>query len=243
MPRPSLSNDSLPPEGCGRIQSVIRFHFGHEDLVRTRFAISPLFDLTWSTDVLRDPAAHSLHLPWAARRSAAPGGLRLRAFGPARSIFVAAAGYVPDFLASAPHDAARPNSTTSSLACGPRPPSVSRVGLGWRFQEARALRPPRGRSSMTPRGPAELTTVMAAYFKRAIAPLAAGDRHRAREHIRDRRARLAAEARSGLRGSLPTRCAGARALEVERRYEQDVGPRGRGLLLVPPRSRGRGCSR
>ena len=44
---------------------MIRFHFGHEDLVRTRFAISPLFDLTWSTDVLRDPAAHSLHLPWA----------------------------------------------------------------------------------------------------------------------------------------------------------------------------------
>ena len=49
---------------------MIRFRFGHEDLVRTRFAISPLFDLTWSTDVLRDPAAHSLHLPWvrAARR-------------------------------------------------------------------------------------------------------------------------------------------------------------------------------
>jgi hypothetical protein len=44
---------------------VIRFRFGHEDLVRTRFAISPLFDLIWSTDVLRDPAAHSLHLPWA----------------------------------------------------------------------------------------------------------------------------------------------------------------------------------
>ena len=40
---------------------MIRFRFGHEDLVRTRFAISPLFDLTWSTDVLRDPAAHSLH--------------------------------------------------------------------------------------------------------------------------------------------------------------------------------------
>ena len=79
---------------------MIRFRFGHEDLVRTRFAISPLFDLTWSTDVLRDPAAHSLHLPWAraARR-------RLEGFDYELLDLLATSsgrGYVPDFLAPPP---------------------------------------------------------------------------------------------------------------------------------------------
>ena len=127
---------------------MIRFHFGHEDLVRTRFAISPLFDLTWSTDVLRDPAAHSLHLPWAraARR-------RLEGFDYELLDLLAISsqrGYVPDFLAPPPttplaeldDELARVRAT---------PPERVAVEIGWRFEEAPACRPPRGCCSTIPR--------------------------------------------------------------------------------------------
>ena len=44
--------------------SVIGYRFGREDLLHTRFAISPLFELQASVAALRDPGAHSVHLPW-----------------------------------------------------------------------------------------------------------------------------------------------------------------------------------
>jgi len=80
---------------------LIRFRFGHEDLVRTRFAISPLFDLVWSTDALADPGTHSLHLPWvrAARE-------RLRGFEydllTVLGTSAGPGGYVPDFISPPP---------------------------------------------------------------------------------------------------------------------------------------------
>ena len=43
---------------------VIAYRFGRDDLLRTRFAISPLFELAASVRVLRDPGGHSVHLPW-----------------------------------------------------------------------------------------------------------------------------------------------------------------------------------
>jgi hypothetical protein len=101
---------------------VIRFRFGHEDLVRTRCAISPLFDLTWSTDILRDPAGHSLHLPWA--RAARE---RLEGFDYTLLDLLATSvnGDVPDFIAPPP-TTRWPSSTTSSRAYAPRRPSAWR---------------------------------------------------------------------------------------------------------------------
>jgi DNA-binding transcriptional ArsR family regulator len=43
---------------------VIRYRFGHEDLLRTRFAISPLMELSGSVEALRDPAKFAIHAPW-----------------------------------------------------------------------------------------------------------------------------------------------------------------------------------
>jgi DNA-binding transcriptional ArsR family regulator len=43
---------------------VIAYRFGPEDLGRVRFAISPLFEIAASLDVLRDPARHAMHAPW-----------------------------------------------------------------------------------------------------------------------------------------------------------------------------------
>ena len=45
---------------------MIAYRFGPEDLGRVRFAISPLFEIAASLDVLRDPARHAMHAPWVA---------------------------------------------------------------------------------------------------------------------------------------------------------------------------------
>jgi DNA-binding transcriptional ArsR family regulator len=49
---------------------VIVYRFGHEDLLRTRFAISPLMELVGSFEVARDPSRAGPHAPWAARVAA-----------------------------------------------------------------------------------------------------------------------------------------------------------------------------
>jgi DNA-binding transcriptional ArsR family regulator len=45
---------------------VIVYRFGQEDLLRTRFAISPLMELSGSVEAFREPEKFSVHAPWAA---------------------------------------------------------------------------------------------------------------------------------------------------------------------------------
>jgi hypothetical protein len=77
---------------------VIAYRFGRDDLLRTRFAISPLFELAASVRVLRDPGGHSVHLPWVREARARLAGLdyslidALHPDGP----------YAPDFIAPPP---------------------------------------------------------------------------------------------------------------------------------------------
>src|SRR4051794_29818257 len=50
---------------CDRIQPpMVRFAFSVEDLARTRFAISPMFELERSLLALRDPSTAALHVPF-----------------------------------------------------------------------------------------------------------------------------------------------------------------------------------
>jgi Family of unknown function (DUF5937)/Helix-turn-helix domain len=210
---------------------LIRFRFGHEDLVRTRFAISPLFDLTWSTDVLRDPAAHSLHLPWAraARR-------RLEGFDFELLNLLATSsdrGYVPDFLAPPPTTPLAELDDELERVRATAPERIA-VELGWRFEGAPL--PDRVRTLLDDpgRGVAELTAVMAGYFERAIAPWWPEIRTALESDILHRARRLTAggaiEVFEDLHPQVRWRDG---VLEVDRRYDQEVDLRGRGLLLVP----------
>src|SRR6266496_3162736 len=77
---------------------MIRYCFGQDDLLRTRFAISPLFEATASIAALRDPAGHSVHVPWvraARERLAADPALDLRALD---ALVAAGRGYTPDLI-------------------------------------------------------------------------------------------------------------------------------------------------
>src|SRR5687768_7762428 len=67
-------------------------------MARTRFAISPIFELTHSLQALRDPSRAAIHLPWLRSISGRLDGLDLRpviALIPPR-------GYTPDFLTPPP---------------------------------------------------------------------------------------------------------------------------------------------
>lgn len=50
-----------------KFTGVLRLSFSARDLARTRFAVSPLWEVVASVLVLRHPQSHSLHQPWARR--------------------------------------------------------------------------------------------------------------------------------------------------------------------------------
>jgi len=77
---------------------VVRFVFSVEDLARTRFAISPISELTHSLLAWRDPSHAALHVPWLRSLSGRLNGLALeRAL-----VLTPGSGYTPDFLAPPP---------------------------------------------------------------------------------------------------------------------------------------------
>ncbi|MFF0246614.1 DUF5937 family protein [Streptosporangium sandarakinum] len=83
----------MPKKSCH-----VEWIFAPEDVARIRFAFSPLWELVASLRVIRDPARHSLHLPWARAvrdRVAALDMAELFALVPVR-------GYLVDFVTPAP---------------------------------------------------------------------------------------------------------------------------------------------
>lgn len=210
---------------------MIRYRFGHEDLVRTRFAISPLFDLIWSMDALRDPAARSLHLPWvrAARERLRGSDYELLDLL-ARS---SRAGYAPDFISPPP---TTPLADLDDELARVRATPHDRVAteVGWRFEGEPVPAVARPLLDDPATGLAELTRVMRAYFERALAPWWPAIRAALEADIVHRARRLTAggaiEVFEDLHPQVHWRDG---VLEVDRGYEQDVDLGGRGLLLVP----------
>ena len=73
---------------------MVRFVFSVEDLARTRFAISPIWELTHSLMALRDPSHAALHVPWLRTLSGRLDGLALQR----ATVLLHERGYNPDFL-------------------------------------------------------------------------------------------------------------------------------------------------
>ncbi len=77
---------------------VIRFVFSVEDLARTRFAISPMWEAIRSLVALQDPSSAALHLPWLRSLSCRLAGLALEPV----VVLIPPRGYMPDFLTPPP---------------------------------------------------------------------------------------------------------------------------------------------
>jgi DNA-binding transcriptional ArsR family regulator len=208
--------------------SVIAYRFGREDLLHTRFAISPLFELQASVSAVRDPGAHSVHLPWvrAARR-------RLAGFDyPMLDALLPERGYAPDFFAPPPRTPLPDVAEEFERVRATEPAQVRRE-LGWRFEGdvPDVVRP---LLDDPPRGIEVLVDELAGYWERALAPwwdqllalLEADIRHRAARLAEGGALELFAGLHEGVRWRRGT-------LEVEAAVEAEVELAGRGLQLVP----------
>ena len=78
---------------------MIRYRFDRDDLLRTRFAVSPLFEATASVAALRDPARYSIHLPWVRTARERLGTLEI---GLLDALVGRPGGYTPDFISPPP---------------------------------------------------------------------------------------------------------------------------------------------
>src|SRR5687767_898887 len=77
---------------------MVVFEFDADDLLRTRFALSPMWELCTSLRLLRDAELAAMHIPWV--RDALPTthrmGLR------AALALLPPRGYIPDFITPPP---------------------------------------------------------------------------------------------------------------------------------------------
>jgi DNA-binding transcriptional ArsR family regulator len=208
--------------------SVIVYRFGREDLLHTRFAISPLFELQASVAALRAPGPASIHVPWvrAARK-------RLAGFDYAMlDALLPDHGYAPDFFAPPPGSPLPDVAEELERVRGTDPVQVRRE-LAWRFggDVPDVVRP---LVDDVARGIDLLVDTMTGYWERALAPwweqiralLEADIRHRA-GHLADGGA---LELFAGLHAGVRWR---AGTLEVEVPTDAVVELSGRGLQLVP----------
>ena len=208
---------------------MIVYRFGSEDLLRTRFAVSPLFEVQASVVVLRDPGAHSVHLPWvrvARERLSGFDWSMLDALIPDR-------GYAPDFSAPPPRTPL-PDVATELERVRATDPARVRQELAWRFEGSEPPPVVRELVDDPERGVHALVDEIAGYWERALAPswerisalLEADIRHRARRLTEGG----ALELFAGLHPDVSWRDG---ALLVDRPHEVEVALAGRGLQLVP----------
>ncbi|MEE4545663.1 helix-turn-helix domain-containing protein [Streptomyces sp. V4-01] len=208
----------------------VRFAFSASDMARTRFAVSPLWEVVASVRAFQNAGPHSVHRRW--RDEVAP---RLAAAGLDRCLLldlVPPAGYTPDFITPPP--ATGPGAGLPAelreVAATPAPEvrrELDAYGLRTARIEAMDADPADGLARLT----AEIRTywelALAPYWPRVQAVLEADVFHQAR--------RLAADGAEAVLGDLhPTVRWGAGVLTVDKKHcppGVDLG--GRGMVLVP----------
>jgi DNA-binding transcriptional ArsR family regulator len=208
---------------------VIAYRFGRDDLLRTRFAISPLFELVASVRVLRDPGAHSVHLPWVREARARLAGLDYELL----DVLHPSGPYSPDFMAPPPRTPL-PDVREELERVRATPPERVRLELGWLFDGAEPPAVARPLLDDPVRALDDLADLMAQFWARAIAPWWDAIRAVLEDDIRQRARHLAGGGALELFAGLhPDVRWSDGALLVERTHEAEVELAGRGLQLVP----------
>ena len=208
---------------------MVRFVFTVEDLARTRFAISPMWELVRSLLALRDPSTAALHVPWLRSLSGRLGGIALE---PAVAL-LPLSGYAPDFLTPPP--AGPLGAIDDDLAAlRATPVALIRHDIALYAHEHRAT-PVTDRWLADPEhAVAELADTLAAYWDVALAPawprirafLEADVAHRARRLAEGGPAALFADLHPGVAWD-------DGRLDVGSSHDATIALEGRGLLLLP----------
>jgi DNA-binding transcriptional ArsR family regulator len=209
---------------------MIRFAFSHDDFLRTRFAISPLFEATASVAALADPGRASINLPWvrgARERLGDADVSLLRALVPQ-------AGYTPDFI-SPPPPSPLPDVEAEIARVARTPADQVRREVGWRYEGAVAP-PPVVRDLLDDpeRGLRRLASELTTYWGLAMAPVWERIRAVLEDDIAHRARLLTAGGPIEVFGDLhPSAGWTGTGIAVDRPVDADVDLGGRGLQLVP----------
>ncbi|WP_033820238.1 ArsR family transcriptional regulator [Kitasatospora sp. MBT63] len=78
---------------------MLTLEFSAQDVALTRFASSPLWEVVNSVQVLKEPGAHAVHLPWVRQAREALAGV---GFGLLEQLVPVPTVYTPDFLTPVP---------------------------------------------------------------------------------------------------------------------------------------------
>ncbi|HEU4975778.1 MAG TPA: DUF5937 family protein [Baekduia sp.] len=210
---------------------MVRFVFTVEDLARTRFAISPMWELMTSLMALRDSSHAALHVPWLRTLSGRLHGLPLE-----RAVaLLPPEGYVPDFLTPPP--AGPMGSIEGELEALRRTPVAqirADVAL-FRSQHPRAAATAATWLEHPRREVRALATVLEDYWSRAVEPVWPRVRSFLDADIAYRARRLASAGPAALFADLADDVTWReRELEVVvPRHEATIELGGRGLVLMP----------
>jgi hypothetical protein len=208
---------------------MIVYEFTVADLARTRFAISPVWELITSLRILRNPEPAARHLPWVRDAMPVAAGLDLAlAFA-----LTPPEGYIPDFVTPPPEGPVAALEDELARIEGTAAEQVRReVGIllkGRRPPDA--LAPLVDRPVRTLR---KLTATLMTYWEATLAPhwpriralLAADLTHRAGRLTDGGPSALFADLHDGVRWR-------GNALEIDTVWSGEVDLRGQGLLLMP----------
>jgi DNA-binding transcriptional ArsR family regulator len=210
---------------------VVRFVFTVEDLARTRFAISPIWELVHSLVALRDPSHAALHLPWLRTLSGRLDGLPVT-----RAVaLIHARGYVPDFLFPPP---AGPLGNIEDDLAALRATPVERICDDMRLFRSQH---PKARATADEwladpsREIGRLADLFEAFWERAIAPVWPRMSAFLDADVAYRSRRLAAAGPAALFGDLSDAIRWAEgSVEVDVPvHDATFAVGGRGLLLMP----------
>jgi DNA-binding transcriptional ArsR family regulator len=208
---------------------VVRFVFALEDLARTRFAISPGWELVRSLAAFRDPATAGLHVPWLRSLSGRLAGIALE---PAVAL-IPPRGYAPDFLTPPP--AGPLGDVEDDLA------ALRRTATAQIRHDMELFRSEHPRSRVAEpwladprREVARLADSLEAYWEQALAPAWPRIRALLEADIAHRARRLAEQGPAALFADLHPGVAWAGdRLDVTSVHEATIELDGRGLLLMP----------
>ncbi len=209
---------------------MIRVHLTPEDLAETRFAFSPVWEAVQSVEALSNPGKFVFHLPWIDQARRVAGDLDLE---PLRALLSYANGYRADFV-TPPPDGPYPDFEEELQRILATPSDIVRREVGLTYPKGDL--PAAARAFVAdPEGSLRrLTDSLRAYWDATLAEHWPRLRALLEGDVLYRAKRLALEGAEGLFGDLhPSVTWNDGVLTIDKHWEADVAPGGRGLLLIP----------
>src|SRR5919204_3474784 len=207
---------------------VLTFDFSADDLARTHFACSPLWEAVESLRVRQDPAAAVVHGPWMEASARRLDGFALDEL----LALVPPEGYIPDFL-TPPPDAAFPSMETEFERLRATPPERVRADVARRFAGGPLPAIARPYLDQPARALGRVVALLEEYWERALEPEWPRIRGLLEREVTERARQQALEGTGSLLADLhPAVTWRSGRLSVRGRHEGRLRLGGRGLTVI-----------